>query len=89
MKVLVNATVNNTIKVSTGVSFNGVITVKNNVVIPQGGGIPYDGDYEITPRVDSQEFPTRNRLMKSDLKVNAIPYYETSNEQNGKTIFIG
>ena len=49
---------------------------------------PYEGDYEITPKVDSQVMKTKNKKMEDNVTVLAIPYYETSN-LSGKTVYIG
>jgi hypothetical protein len=49
----------------------------------------YDGTSEVTPRVDSQILPTAQKIMKEDLTVKAIPYYDVSNSSGGSTIFIG
>lgn len=48
----------------------------------------YEGEYEITPKVDAQTLTTKDKLMADDLTVNRIPYYETSNEY-GYTAYIG
>lgn len=49
----------------------------------------YAGDYEITPLAfDAQVLPTANKLLKKDLVVSKIPYYETTNAQMGTTIYI-
>lgn len=50
---------------------------------------PYTGAYEITPAVESQTLPTAQKLMKQDMTINAIPYFETSNDFDGKTVYIG
>lgn len=50
---------------------------------------PYTGDYIITPMpYESQTMDTRNKLMRDDVTVLAIPYFETSNT-SGITIYIG
>lgn len=50
---------------------------------------PYTGDYEVIPRAfDAQILPTANKLLKEDMVVLKIPYYETSNAQMGKTVYI-
>ena len=58
-----------------------------------GGGntdLPiYDGNYDVTPKVDSQRLDTAQKVMRSDLTVLAIPYAEVSNNANGKTVTIG
>ena len=48
----------------------------------------YEGNYEVTPKVTSQTLLTGQRVMKDNLNVLSIPYYETSNLK-GKTIIIG
>lgn len=50
---------------------------------------PYTGDYEVTPAVESQTLPTAQKLMKQDMTIKAIPYFETSNDFDGKTVYIG
>ena len=48
----------------------------------------YDDGYIVTPRVHAQTLNTKNKLMKDNVSVLAIPYYETSN-LSGKTVYIG
>lgn len=49
----------------------------------------YEGDYEITPSVESQEMLTKNKMMDKDVTIKAIPYAEVSNTSGGCTILIG
>lgn len=58
-------------------------------VTVQDGVKPYVGAYEVTPKVDAQTIPTAKKYMTDDMRINAIPFYETSNLSNGKTIYIG
>ena len=50
---------------------------------------PYMGEYKITPKVDAQTIPTAQKYMTDDLHVKAIPYFETSNNFDGETVYIG
>ena len=50
---------------------------------------PYEGEYEITPKISSQILPTAKKLMKDDVTVKAIPYFDVSNPAGGQTIYIG
>lgn len=50
---------------------------------------PYEGEYTVTPKIVSQTMETANKRMTEDVTVKAIPYYEVSNEHNGKTVIIG
>lgn len=53
-----------------------------------GGGIPYTGDYVVTPKAHAQTvLPTKRKVMSDDVTVLEIPYWETSNP-NGKTVYI-
>lgn len=48
----------------------------------------YDGDYIIVPKADEeQELQTKDKLLKENVTVKAVPYYEVSN-LTGNTVFI-
>lgn len=64
---------------------NGTISGK---IAISGNEETYNGNYIVTPHTYSQSLPTKNKLMKDDVSVLAIPYYETSN-LSGKTVYIG
>lgn len=53
------------------------------------GGDPYDGEYDITPKVEAQTMPTKEKIMLEDVTIRAIPYAEVTNQSNGKTVTIG
>ena len=55
-----------------------------------GGEYPYYyGSTTVTPKVDeSVELETHNKVLLSDIVVNEIPYYETTNPK-GTTVIIG
>lgn len=56
--------------------------------VPKPSDIPYyEGDYEVIPEVVSQTLETRNKIMRDDVTVREIPYYEVSNE-SGLTVYI-
>ena len=49
----------------------------------------YDGDYVVTPDTEDDIYLyTNDKLMKNDVTVKKIPYYETSNV-SGYTVYIG
>ena len=52
------------------------------------GGEPYDGPYEVTPKVSAQTLPTAKKFMRDDVSVRAIPYVDVSNPAGGNTIYI-
>ena len=48
----------------------------------------YEGEYEVTPKVNSQQLHTANKLLEEDLKIREIPKYSVSNPAGGNTIYI-
>lgn len=48
----------------------------------------YDGEYSITPKLEAQTLPTKKKVMSDDIKVEAVPVYETSNNSGGTTVYI-
>lgn len=49
----------------------------------------YDGTYEVTPLADeSTTLLTAQKFMDSNVVVNKVPYYETSNTDGGETVYI-
>ena len=49
----------------------------------------YDGVYDVRPTVEDQSLPTKDKLLYKDVNVEAIPYFETTNESGGYTVIIG
>lgn len=49
----------------------------------------YAGKYDVTPTTDAQTLATRKKYMEDDVRINAIPYYEVSNNSGGNTVYIG
>ena len=52
------------------------------------GGEPYEGPYDVTPKVTAQTLKTAQKLMREDVSVRAIPYFDVSNPAGGNTIYI-
>lgn len=48
----------------------------------------YEGPYEVTPKTESQTLQTKDKRMANNVLVKEIPYYETTNIQNGLTVYI-
>ena len=49
----------------------------------------YSGEYEVVPSAfNTQVLPTANKVLKKDVTVQKVPYFETSNIQNGVTVYI-
>lgn len=66
-----------------GVQLTGRLTAAPSHSYP-----PYTGEYEVTPKTTDQTLETAGRVMAKDLTVKAVPYYETSNDENGWTVYI-
>lgn len=49
----------------------------------------YDGEYEVIPKAgESQTLETENKVLRENLIVREVPFYETSNDSNGLTAYI-
>ena len=48
----------------------------------------YTGSYEVTPQVEAQRLETKGKIMREDVQIQKIPYYETSNTAGGSTVYI-
>lgn len=51
--------------------------------------LAYEGEYEVTPKLHiTQTLDTDGKYMRDDVVVLEVPYYETSNESGGTTVYI-
>ena len=74
-------------------SIKGIIKDSDNLIyetnLDNSSSYPtYDGSYDIIPRVDEQTLETKNKVLRDDVLVESIPYYQTSNPY-GNTVYIG
>ena len=70
-------------ELSAGVQLTGKLSAA-----PSHSYRPYTGDYEVTPKTTPQTLETAGKVLAKDIVVNAVPYFETSNEQDGWTVYI-
>ena len=82
----VNAISNDSIRLAS-IKGEHMRAVKADTAIVYYNADPYTGEYVVTPKVDQQTMPTRNKQMLDDVTVRSIPYYETSNA-SGTTVYI-
>lgn len=74
---------------TTEESAEDLTTAVKDLVDGYGKDVPeYTGEYNVTPATEEQCLPTKNKLMRDDITVREIPYYETSND-TGTTVYIG
>ena len=52
------------------------------------GGEPFNGDYTVTPKVDSQIMATKGKVMLDDVTVKEIPFFDVTNSGGGSTVYI-
>ena len=58
-------------------------------VVEYVGGQVYEGEYTITPKIDAQTMPTKDKVLTNDVTVKAIPFFNVSNTSGGNTVYIG
>lgn len=71
-------------KIRSEISISATVRYPIDVRIPT-----YDGNYQVVPKSTEQLLSTKDKQMTDDVTIKAIPYFETSNEEDGVTIFIG
>lgn len=52
-------------------------------------GPAYEGEYTVTPKTTEQRLPTANKLLREDVFIKEIPYFEVGNNSGGDTVYIG
>lgn len=66
-------------------SFQGEMGVFMNAGMPDA----YEGETTVIPKArEDIVLPTRDTVVREDITVKQVPYYATSNEAGGKTIYI-
>lgn len=78
----------NTVKLNAWGGDGARFRVDGLVQVISGGDI-YAGPYEVTPRAHNEVvLETMNKTMEADVTVHKVPYHETSNIFDGKTVYI-
>lgn len=71
-------------RLTAGGTIRGTLTVPTSAITDI-----YDGDYIVVPKAHSEQIlETAQKLVLEDITVTKIPYHETSNLFDGKTVFI-
>lgn len=89
--------------ITSSININGSLSSNSNLIAKveninnldaslniggSGSYLDYSGSYDIIPNQNNQTLQTENRVLRQDLLVEKIPYFETSNDY-GKTVYIG
>lgn len=53
------------------------------------GGELYEGNYLVTPKVTEQTMPTKDKVMRDDVTIKSIPFFNVGNTSGGTTAYIG
>lgn len=72
-------------------SISGESALSGTLSVATGGDYEmYSGEYEVIPSTNSEQvLKTASKLLSRDVVVAKVPYFETSNDLNGKTAYIG
>ena len=80
-------------KISGGGKMRGSISYAGTIGGAISAGAPrnvYSGVYKITPKTSKEVvLDTAKKYLEQDITVLKVPFYQTSNEQGGTTIYIG
>lgn len=68
----------------------GIMTISGQLTTPQFIPPPvYEGEYIVTPKPwIIQTLDTDEKYMEADVTVLEVPYYETDNQDGGRTVSI-
>lgn len=69
--------------IRSNVSLNGVISKPTFI-----GGEEYKGAYEVTPKVEAQTLPTKDKMLIDDMTVKGIEIHRVKNSSGGITVYI-
>lgn len=88
-----NESIEFTLQSEDGLTFDldmgGVVELGYDLTTPSViDAVIYTDDYEVTPKTYSQTLDTANKLLRDDITVLEIPYFETSNDSDGLTVYI-
>lgn len=79
-------------RISSGCTLSGILSCEGGLsgkVSVHNNYERYDGNYEVIPNAfNDKKLPTANKLLTQDVVVKKVPYYETSNIQQGITVYI-
>ena len=70
-------------------NFDSVADFGEVYVVTKGGYEPYDGAYEVVPRLHEQVLNTSKKIMHDDVTIKEIPIARVSNTSGGTTVIIG
>ena len=91
---IIDGTISGTLS-STKQEITGALSNANQVISGRVDIAPidfretYDGEYVVVPKINvDQTLETKDKVMEDDVLVLKIPYYETSNEAGGTTVYI-
>ena len=65
------------------------ISSQEIIVVEQDERPAYEGEYTVTPKTTEQTLPTANKLLRKDVFIKEIPYFEVGNNSGGNTVYIG
>ena len=90
-KTVISGSVSSKTTIFGIISTNGVLSdsIEGRIKVTHATLPNYQGQYEATPSLIEQIFPTNETSMRNDFVVHKIPYYEIENQSGGLTAVIG
>lgn len=64
------------------------IEINQDVAINVNPAPPYEGEYEVTPKVTEQTLPTKDKVLVDDIMVKGIEIHRVKNSSGGTTVYI-
>lgn len=48
----------------------------------------YEGEYEVTPKLEKQTLETKNKLLNKDVTIKEVPVYKVRNNSGGFSVYV-
>jgi hypothetical protein len=64
------------------------VGVNQDVIIHVDPAPPYEGAYVVTPKLEAQTMPTKNKVLNEDMTVKGIEIHRVKNSSGGTTVYI-
>jgi hypothetical protein len=79
--------------ISSRGTLSGAITSKGSLIATVSkpafiGGEQYEGSYEVTPKLEAQTLPTKDKVLIADVTIKEIEIHRVKNSSGGTTIYI-
>lgn len=64
------------------------IGIEQGAIIDVAPAPNYEGDYTVTPKLEAQVMPTKDKVLNEDMTIKGIEVHRVKNSSGGTTVYI-